>query len=112
MPAKNNNFLIQVVTSVCGLLCYDGVHLFPVAGKYLREERIDFRLPYDIWFSHEHNQVRRVRTYECKNIQGTCACCCEIVWYSVGEASKWVYFHVSVETTQAAVTEIQKDSQQ
>ena len=27
-------------------------------GKYLRERRVAFQLPYDIWWMHENNMVR------------------------------------------------------
>lgn len=41
-----------VNTSVCDL------QTFLVSGKYLRQKRIDFQLPYDILWQWKHNQVQ------------------------------------------------------
>ena len=38
-------------------------------GKYMREKRMDFQLPYDIWWMQQRDMVSGNRGAGCKNIQ-------------------------------------------
>jgi len=42
---------------ICAYECVQLINLF-VSGKYLRQKRIDFQLPYDILWQWKHNQVQ------------------------------------------------------
>lgn len=49
-----------------GCECVPLTNLF-VSGKYLRQKRIDFQLPYDILWQWKHNQVRDKKSRGCQD---------------------------------------------
>lgn len=49
-------------------------------GKYLRQRRVEFKLPYDLWWLHTHNQLPgrdRVPSWNYKKIRTSKYC---LIW--------------------------------